>query len=156
MSARSVGAKVTPEAQLRSHVGKFDPRSQKLIRAVRAAVRRRLPAANELVYYYSDSLVIGYSPTERPTDGIVAIAARVDGVRLYFSQGIRLRDPKKLLKGSGRQTRFIPVETARQLAHPDVEALIAASIDLAGAPLSPRGRGRLVVKSDAAKRRTRK
>ena len=146
----------TPETQLLSLIEKFDPKDRKLIRSVRSAVRKRLPAANELLYDYGSFFVIGYSPTERPTDGIVSIAARPDGVRLYLMQGPRLPDPKKLLMGSGKQVRFIQVEAARRLAHPDVEALIAAAIDRAEVPLPSKGRGTLILKSTAAKRRPRR
>jgi hypothetical protein len=156
MAVRSLGAKDTPEAQLRALIEKFDPKDRKLIRSVRSAVRKRLPSANELVYDYSDNLVIGYTSTHRGIDGVVSIAARADGVRLYLNQGPQLPDPKKLLMGTGRQTRFIPVEAASRLAHPDVEALIAAAIDLAGVPLPSKGRGKLVIQSNAAKRRPRR
>ena len=156
MAVSSSGAKRTPEAQLRAFIEDFEPRDQRLIRSVRSVVRKRLPTANELVYDYHTFFVIAYSPTERPTDGIVSIAARTDGVRLYLMQGPQLSDPKKLLLGSGRQTRFIRVEAASQLAHPDVEALIAAAIDLAGVPLPREGRGRLVIRTVSPKRRPRR
>ena len=153
MAISSFSAKGTPEAQLRFFIGNFDPKKQRLIRSVRSAVRKRLPTANELVYDYYTFIVIGYSPTDHPTDGIVAIAARPDGVRLYLMQGPQLPDPKKLLLGSGKQTRFIRVEAASQLAHPDVEALIVAAIDRARVPLPSKPRGRLVIRSVSAKRR---
>jgi Domain of unknown function (DU1801) len=156
MAVSSVDAKVTPEAQLRAYIEMFDPKHQRLIRSVRSAVRKRLPTANEFVYDYSTFFVIAYSPTDRPTDGIVSFAARADGVRLYLMHGPQLPDPKKLLLGSGKQVRFIRVETARQLAHPDVEALIAAAIDRARVPLPSKGRGRLVIWSVSAKRRPRR
>jgi hypothetical protein len=156
MAVSSVDGKDTPEAQLRSLIEKLDPKDQKLIRSVRSAVRKRLPTANELLYDYKSFFVIGYSPTDRPTDGIVSIAARADGVRLYLMHGPQLPDPKKLLMGSGKQTRFIRVEAARQLAHPDVEALIAAAIDQAGAPLATKGRGRLIIRTFAGKQRPRR
>jgi hypothetical protein len=155
MAVSSVGAKTAPEAQLRSLIEKFDPKDQRLIRSVRSAVRKRLPTANELLYDYNTFFVIGYSTTDRPTDGIVAIAARTDGVRLYLMQGPQLPDPKKLLAGSGKQTRFIRVEAASQLKRPDVEALIAAAIEQAVVPLPSKGRGRLVVRTDSTKRRPR-
>src|SRR5262249_11924489 len=129
---------------------------QRLIRAVRAAMRKRLPTANELVWDNYNFLVVGYSPTERPTDSIVSIAARAQGVGMCFIQGARLSDPKKLLLGSGKQTRFIRLDSARRLAHRDVEALLAAAIDLARVPLPPRGRGRLIIRSVAAKQRPRR
>ena len=156
MAVSSVGAKGTPEDQLRSLIEKFDAKDQKLIRSVRSAVRKRLPSANELVYDYNTFFVISYSSTERPAEAIVASAARPDGVRLYLMKGPQLPDPKKLLLGSGKQTRFIRLEAARQLAHPDIEALIAAAIDQARAPLPSKGRGRLVIRTFGAKKRPRR
>jgi hypothetical protein len=141
----------TPEARLRSCIDRLDPKDRKLVRAVRAAVRQRFPTANELAYDYDRSLVIGYSPTDRGIDSIVAISARATGVSLHFSQGPRLPDPKRILQGSGKQTRFVPLEAASRLAHPDVEALIVATLDQARIPLPSRGRGSLIIKSSAAK-----
>lgn len=141
----------TPEAKLQFLMEKFDPKDQTLIRAVRSAVRKRLPTANELLYDYKTFFVIAYSPTDHPTNGIASIAARVDGVRLYLMPGPQLPDPKKLLMGSGKQARFIRVEAAKRLADPEVEALIAAAIDMAEVPLATEGRGRLIVRTFAGK-----
>jgi hypothetical protein len=156
MADRRDSAQGTPAAQLRTHIEKFDPERQRLIRAVRSAVRKRLPAATEFVYDYDTFFVIAYSTTDRSTDGIVSIAARPDGVRLYFMPGPQLPDPKKLLMGSGKQARYIRVEAASQLAHPDVEVLFAATIGLARVPLASEGRGRLIIQTDASKRRPRR
>jgi hypothetical protein len=143
------------QGQLRSFIAKFGPADQRLIRAVRSAVRKRLPTANELVWDNYNFFVIGYSPTEKPTDSILSIAARANGVGLCFIQGARLPDPKGLLLGSGKQTRFIRLESASQLSHPDVEALIKEAIARAGKPFPSHGRGRLVVRSIAVKQRPR-
>ncbi len=153
MTVKPDGRKRTPEAQLRSFIDRFDPKDQKLIRSVRAVVRKRIPTANELAYDYTHSVVLGYSPTGRGIDGIVSIAARADGVRLYFNQGPQLPDPKRLLLGSGKQTRFVRVKAASQLAHPDLEALIVAAIDRATVPLPSKGRGRLIIRGAAARQR---
>lgn len=155
MAASSFDPKGTAQAQLRFFIENLDPKQQALFRSVRAAVRKRLPTANELVYDYYTFLVIGYSPNEVPTDGIVSIAARPDGVRLYLMHGPLLRDPKKLLLGSGKQTRYVQVEAASRLAHPDVEALIAGAIELAEVPLPSTGRGKLIIRSVSAKRQPR-
>lgn len=93
MAVKSLDAKGTPQEQLRFFIANLNPREQKLFRSVRSAVRKRMPTANELVYDYYTFLVIGYSPNEVPTDGIVSIAARPDGVRLYLMHGPRLPDP---------------------------------------------------------------
>ena len=151
----------TPEAQLRSYIARLDPKNQKLVRSVRSALRKRFPTANELAYDYGSALVIGYAPAARGIDAVVAIRAGAGGVgeggvSLYFNQGRELPDPKGLLRGSAKQTRFIQVEAASQLAHPDVEALIAATIDQARIPLPYEGKGRLIIKSAAAKKRPRR
>jgi hypothetical protein len=70
--------------------------------------------------------------------------------------GPQLPDPKKLLLGTGKQVRFVRVEAARQLAHPDVEALMVAAIDHARVSLPPKGKGRLLIRTSAAKQRPRR
>jgi hypothetical protein len=147
---------VTAESQLGAFIGKFAPKDQRLIRAVRSAVRKRFPTAHELVYDNYNFFVIGYSPTERPSDAIVSIAARANGIGLCFIRGAGLPDPKKLLLGSGNQTRFIRLESAGELAHPDVEALVAAAIARAKTPLPTTGRGKLIIRSISAKQRRRR
>lgn len=138
----------TPEDQVRSFNDRFDPEHQTFIRSIRTALRKRFPTANELAYDYSSFFVLSYSPTDRAIDAIASIAARADRVDLYFNHGPQLPDPKKLLMGSGKQTRFLRVETAERLAHPDVEAFIAAAIDHASVPLPSTGKGSLIIKTN--------
>ena len=145
-----------PEARLEGFLAKFSAEDQRRIRAVRRAVRKRLPAANELVYDNYNFFVIGYSPTEKPSDAIVSIAARANGVGLCFLHGKGLPDPQKLLQGSGNQTRFLRLDSADVLARPEVEALVAAAIARAKTPLSSQGRGKLVIRSVSAKQRPRR
>lgn len=158
MKATPDAAKAAPEAQLRSFAGRFSPKHQKFVRSIRTALRKRFPTANEVAYDYSSFFVISYSPTERGTDAILSIAARADRVDLYFSHGPQLPDPKKLLRGSGKQVRFIQLESARQLAQPDVKALMAAAIEHASIPYPPKGKGSLIIKTNkaAAKKRPRR
>jgi hypothetical protein len=154
MKAKAENSKLSPEAQLRSFIDRFGPKEQKFIRSLRAAVRKRFPTANELAYDYTSHIVISYSPTDKGIDSIVAIDARTDGMRLYFMNGPQLPDPKKLLLGSGKQVRFVQLESTSQLAHPDVESLIAAAIDQARVPLPSKGKGTLVILGRAAKQQT--
>lgn len=151
-TARPAGA----EAQLRGFVGKFDAKHQTLIRAVRRALRRRLPSAHELVYDNYNFFVIGYSPTERPSDAILSIAAGAKGVSLCFVHGAKLKDPAKMLSGSGNQTRFLRLDSAAMLARPEVEALVTAALKQSKAPLPASGRGRLIIRSVSAKQRPRR
>ncbi|HKN72007.1 MAG TPA: hypothetical protein VJX30_13305 [Terriglobales bacterium] len=146
-----------PETQLQGFVDKFDPKQQATIRAVRKALRQRLPSANELVYDNYNFFVIGYSSTERPSDSIVSLAAGANGVGLSFPYcGARLPDPHKLLLGSGNQNRFIRLDSAKVLARPEVETLIAAAVGLAKTPLPATGRGKVIIRSVSVKQRPRR
>jgi len=152
----NTSAAADAERQLETFIGKFAAKDQQLIRAVRRAVRKRFPTANELVWDNYNFFVIGYSPTERPSDAIVSIAARANGVGLCFIHGAALPDPKKVLLGSGSQTRFVRVESAGVLARPEIEALVAAAIARAKIPLPAGGRGKLIIRSVSAKQRPRR
>ena len=154
MAVKPDSSKLTPEAELRSCIQRLGPKDQKIIRSVRAAVRKRFPTAHELAYDYSSHVVIAYSSTDRGIDAILTIAGRADGVRVYFMHGPQLPDPKGLLLGTGKQTSFVNVEAASQLAHPDVEALIAAAVASSTVPLPSKGKGGLTIKLTAAKKRS--
>lgn len=144
------------EKRLAGFIARFDPKTRSLIRSVRRALRRRLPAANELVWDNYNFFVIGYSPTERPSDSVVSLAAASNGVGLSFYRGSTLPDPHGILLGSGVQNRFIRLPSASLLARPEVEALIAAAVAQARAPFAHRGRGQLVIRSVSAKQRPRR
>jgi hypothetical protein len=145
-----------PEHQLKDFIEKFDRKLQAVIRAVRRALRKRLPAANEIVYDNYNFFVIGYSPTERPSDTIVSLAAAANGVGLSFYRGATLPDPHKVLQGSGSQNRFVRLESAEILERPEIAALIDAAVEQNKAPLSASGKGRLIIRSISAKQRPRR
>lgn len=147
---------LAPEKQLAGFIAKFEPGHQVLIRATRRALRKRFSTAYELVYDNYNFFVIGYSPTERPSDSLVSIAAGANGVGLCFIHGAKLPDPERVLLGSGRQTRFVRLESADLLARPAVRALLAAAIARATTPFQATGRGKLIIRSVSAKQRPRR
>jgi hypothetical protein len=140
----------TPAAQLRGLVARLPLPQQRLLRAVRTALRRRFPTANELVYDYGRFVVLSYSSTTRGIDAVVALAGRPDGVVLYLNQGPALPDPHGLLRGSGKATRHLPIVAGRQLSHPHVRALLTAAAQQAPVRLPATGKGRLLVVATAA------
>jgi hypothetical protein len=82
--------------------------------------------------------------------------ADAHGVRLAVYWGSKLPDPAGILLGGGTQNRFIRLESARDLAKPEVEALIRAAAAQGKAPLPTAGRGTLVIRSVSAKQRPRR
>ena len=119
-------------------------------------MRRRLPAAFELAYDNYNFFVLGYGPTARPSDCIVSIAAGASGLNLFFLQGARLADPKKVLLGAGNRTRFVRLPSADYLARPEIEALLSAAIAQARTPFSARAPGSLIIRSVSARQRPRR
>jgi hypothetical protein len=146
----------TPTGQLAGFIAKYDPAVAKLARASRAAMRKRLPTAIELVYDNYQFLAIGFCASERASDCIVSLAVSPKGVALSFYYGAGLPDPQGILLGSGNQNRFIRLESAATLKIPAVEALIKTAVSRAKTPLPVTGRGYTVVKSVSARQRPRR
>jgi hypothetical protein len=152
-SAQSAAARKSAEAELNALIAKYTPTQIRLTSAMRKALQKRLPTANEVVYEYENlgAVVISYSPSEQGYEGVLAIRGSAEGVKLYFNQGKDLPDPEKLLKGSS-QTRFIDVEGASTLARPPVARLIEEAIAHNRVPFASEGRGAVIIRSTAAKK----
>jgi len=146
----------SPARQLAGFIAKYDPAVGRLARATRAAMRKRLPTALELVYDNYQFLALGYAATERASDAIVSLAVSPKGVSLCFIHGASLPDPGRVLLGGGKQTRFVRLEGAATLAKPRVEALLRAALARAKTPLPATGRGTTIIKSISAKQRPRR
>lgn len=144
------------EAQLESFINKFDSVNQALIRSIRAALKMRLPTCAELVYDNYNFFVIGYSPSERPSDYIVSLAAASSGVGLSFNRGNELGDPDHILQGSGKVNRFIRLPSPDILRKPEVDKMIDRACALSRVPQPWDGNGKLIIRSISAKQRPRR
>jgi hypothetical protein len=149
-------ALASPAAQLNTMIARFDPAIQKVVRQARTRLRKRLPAAVELVYDNYNALAIGYGSSEKKGDLIVSLAVYARGVNLYFIYGVALADPHGLLLGSGNQGRFIRLESAATLDRREIDDLVEAAITETDTPLSKRGKGYTVIKSASPNRRRRR
>jgi hypothetical protein len=156
-SSQSAVARKAAEAELRELIAKFAPAHLRLITAMRKSLQKRLPTAHEVVYEYQNlgAVVISFSPNEHGYEGVLAIRATADGVKLYFSRGKELPDPEKLLQGSA-QTRWILVEGTSTLARPQVTRLIDEAIARNPVQFESAGRGSVVIRSTSAKKSRRR
>jgi hypothetical protein len=153
VTRRAPDAAVAPARQLNTLLERFDPPIRALVREARTKLRRRMPTAFELVYENARAVAIGFASSERMSDTIVSLAVYARGVNLYFMYGIALDDPHHLLLGGGNQGRFVRLESAATLDRPEIKDLLAAAIAEGDTPLPRSGRGRLVIKSVATRRR---
>ena len=149
-------AEPSAKKQLDAFIAKFDPAVAAQTKKALVAMRKRLPGAIELVYDNYNALAIGFAPTERTSDVIFSIVVYPRWVSLFFYWGAKLKDPKKLLRGSGSQVRHFVFETPTLLANPDVNALMNQALANAKVPLDPKQKPRIVIKSIAANQRPRR
>jgi hypothetical protein len=147
---------VSPESELRTLVAKFTPTQVRLVGAVRRWLEKRVPTAHQIVYEYRDCFVISYSPNENGYEGALVLRGSAKGVSLYFNGGKELPDPEKLLQGSAKKVRFIDVDGASTLSRPAVARLVDAAIARNPVPFARTGRGSMVVRLTAAKKRSAK
>jgi hypothetical protein len=139
------------ETSLTSLLDKIAPDQQRLTAALREALRTRLPSAHEIIYEYANNVTISYSPTDKGYAGVLALQVCADQVRLYFNNGKGMPDPEKLLNGSAKLVRWIPVESAATLKRPAVMALIDAALARNPVPFATTGVGPIVIRLKAGK-----
>jgi len=149
---------VSTTRQLAGFIAKFTPAMAKEARAALARVRTLVPApAVQMVYDNFNGLVIGFSPSERPSDAILSVFITRDHITLCFiNDGPSLPDPEKLLKGSGNVVRHMRLASAKDLDRPAVKALIKEAVRRSDVPFSKRGRSKLVIRAIAPKQRPRR
>lgn len=119
-------------------------------------MRARYPHALELVYDNYNALAIGFAPSERASDAIFSIAVYPRWVSLFFLQAKGLRDPHKLLQGSGSVAKHIVLQSAEVLDDPAVVDLMQQALETAKVPMPVVGEHRLIIKSVSEKQRPRR
>ncbi len=159
--AYSSTSRADAEQQLESFLAKYDPDVAAFARRALAKMRKLIPGAVEMVYDNYNWLVIGFSPTERPSEAIFSLVLPPGRVTLCFLQGAGLPDPAKRLQGSGNVVRNIRLYNsgepdARVLDDPEVLALINVALNRAKVPMPDQARRKLIIRAVAARQRPRR
>lgn len=88
------------------------------------------PASNELLYH-THALTSVYAITEKLGDAYCMIPIYTAHLNLGFNKGTLLKDPHKLLQGTGNLIRHIPVKTAADYRNNRVKDLVKAAAEFA-------------------------
>lgn len=134
-----------PETALGAFLDRFEPDIRDGAAAAMTRLRALTPGADALIYDNYQALVLGVSPTGRPSDAILSIVVYPRRYLLYFLQGARLDDPDRLLEGKGSVGRSISLSRPEDMDRPEVAVLIRRALNEAKVPI-PEGRvGRMWV-----------
>jgi hypothetical protein len=119
-------------------------------------MRARLPGAVELVYDNYNGLVIGFGPSERASEAPFSVVLYPRWVTLFFLRGAHLADPDHILKGSGKQVRYVVLETPETLDDPAVTDLMQEALKQVQWSPSGRRSRKPVIRAVMVKQRSRR
>jgi hypothetical protein len=81
---------------------------------LRDFMRKLYPKSNELIYDNYNSLVIGFSTTEKTGDAFCSIALYSEHINFGFLRGSELPDPLNKLNGKGSLYRYISLSSEKE------------------------------------------
>lgn len=97
---------------------------------LRAYILELYPDANELVYH-THALTAVFSISDKLSDAFCMLPIYTNHLNLGFNKGTLLKDPIKLLTGTGNLIRHMDVKKTSDYRNPKVKALIKEAIDFA-------------------------
>ena len=145
----------TPSAQLARFLSRYSPAVQSIAKDALAKMRATMPGADEFVYDNYAGLVIGFGPTEHPSDAVISIVLYPRWVNLGFLEGALLDDPDRLLRGTCTQFRNIRLTSPAEIDRPAVRALVAQAIAQAVRPFDARRPRKIDIRAISPKLRSR-
>ncbi len=88
------------------------------------------PESNELLYH-THALTTTFSISDKLGDSYCMIPIYTNHLNLGFNKGTLLKDPHKLLKGTGNLIRHIPITGTSDYRNDKVRALVQEAVDFA-------------------------
>jgi len=97
---------------------------------LRAYILELYPDCNELIYH-THALTAVFSISDKLSDAFCMLPIYTNHLNLGFNKGTLLKDPNKLLTGTGNLIRHIDVKKSTDYRNTMVKALIQNAIDFA-------------------------
>jgi hypothetical protein len=101
-----------------------------LFKDLREYILEFYPDCNELIYH-THALTAVFSISDKLSDAYCMLPIYTNHLNLGFNKGTLLKDPNKLLTGTGNLIRHIYVKKTSDYRNPKVKALIEEAIDFA-------------------------
>jgi hypothetical protein len=97
---------------------------------LRDYILKLYPDSNELLYH-THALTTVFSISDKLSDAFCMLPIYSNHLNLGFNKGTLLKDPHKLLTGTGNLIRHIDVKRSSDYRNPKVKALLQEAIDFA-------------------------
>jgi hypothetical protein len=101
-----------------------------LFKDLREFILELYPDCNELLYH-THALTAVFSISDKLSDAFCMLPIYTNHLNLGFNKGTLLKDPHKLLTGTGNLIRHIDIEKKSDYRNPEVKALIEEAINFA-------------------------
>jgi hypothetical protein len=121
-----MAADATLEADVDRLLSEHPPEQQAIEQALRATIRRELPAAVEQVDFGNKLIAFGRSMKMRGL--LFAIIAHTSWVNLQLADGADLPDPGGLIEGTGKRIRHVKVRSVAEASSAPAVAIIRAQL----------------------------
>jgi hypothetical protein len=97
---------------------------------IRQYILELYPDSNELLYH-THALTAVFSISEKLSDAFCMLPIYTNHLNLGFNKGTLLKDPNKLLTGTGNLIRHIDIKKKGDYRNPKVKALLQEAIQFA-------------------------
>jgi hypothetical protein len=97
---------------------------------IRQYILELYPESNELLYH-THALTAVFSISEKLSDAFCMLPIYIDHLNLGFNKGTLLKDPDKLLTGTGNLIRHIDIKKKGDYRNSKVKALLQEAIQFA-------------------------
>ncbi len=101
-----------------------------LFKDARAFILEIYPESNELLYH-THALTTVFSISDKLSDAFCMLPIYTNHLNLGFNKGTLLKDPHKLLAGTGNLIRHIPMDVPADYRNKQVKDLIQSAVDFA-------------------------
>jgi len=107
-----------------------DQKLAELFKDLRTYILELYPDCNEILYH-THALTAVFSISGKLADAFCMIPVYTNHLNLGFNRGTLLKDPHRLLQGTGNLIRHIPIDKPAGYRNKKVKDLVKAAIDFA-------------------------
>ncbi len=119
---------MTPNPEIEEFLSEYDEKVFQHAQKLRQLLITNLPGITEQLDIKAK--MVAYCYGQKYVELICVLIPSKKGLKLGFNRGTELPDPTKLLEGSGKISRYIPIKSADQIESPAITELITKALEI--------------------------